>query len=428
MATIPKSLPDSLRTALSFRAGAVCPADVEAVLSSIPFFRARKQLMRPGLSVGAGGAHGGSHSGSHGGAYGGAHSGSHGGSHGGAHCGAYGGSHSGAHGGAHSGAHSGSHSGWRGQYLAPTTLSEDGFETVMGRRSGAGGGSGGGGGRRPHGHGHGHGGGAFSTRRVTIPESGASESSAVPTASTEPMPPRFTAAAVKTTAVDMEDRILARVKGKINKIGPSTFEATKAFMQQILDGEETDFLDEFMKFVFQKAATEPTFCPLYARLLHELADEFGHLRTVMVKLFTDYTAIFMEVECAPDVGTADYRAFVEAQERKKFRRGYSQFVAELVRLGEADKAAFEKLIGQILCVLENSYNNPDRTLMCEEYVDCLTHMCYSASTLLRDNATIHPRAAALVKRPRSETPGLTNKGRFALMDLMDFAERGWTRA
>ncbi len=363
MATISKSLPDSLRTALSFRAGAVCPADVEAVLSSIPFFRVRKQtpLMRPGLSSG------------------------------------------GAGGGAQ---------GWRGQPMAPPVLSEDGFETVMGRR----GGGGGGGGRRPQG-------GAFSTRRVTIPE--ATESAAAPA---EPAVPRFTAAAVKTTAVDMEDRILARVKGKINKIGPSTYDATKAFMQQILDGDETDFLDEFMKFVFQKAATESTFCPLYARLLHELADEFGHLRTVMVKLFNDYTAIFTEVETAPDVGTADYRAFVEAQERKKFRRGYSQFVAELVKHGEADKAAFETLIGQILCVLEASYGNPDRTLMCEEYVDCLTHMCYSASTLLRDNATIQPRVSALTKRPRSETPGLTNKGRFALMDLLDFAERGWTRA
>ncbi len=372
MATIPKSLPDSLRTALSFRAGAVCPADVEAVLSSIPFFRVRKQvpLMRPGLSA------------------------------------------------AHPAGGSSTH-GWRGQQLAPP-VSDDGFETVMGRRTG-----GGGGGGRRH---NGGGGGAFSTRRVTIPSEPAPESAAAAAAPAEPAPPRFTAAAVKTTAVDMEDRILARVKGKINKIGPSTFEATKAFMQQILDGDETDFLDEFMKFVFQKAATESTFCPLYARLLHELADEFGHLRTVMVKLFNDYTAIFTEVESAPDVGTADYRAFVEAQERKKFRRGYSQFVAELVKLGEADKSAFQTLINQILCVLESSYNNPDRTLMCEEYVDCLTHMCYSASTLLRDNTTIQPRVSALTKRPRSETPGLTNKGRFALMDLVDFAERGWTSA
>ena len=367
MATIPKSLPDSLRTALSFRADAVCPADVEAALSSIPFFRIRKQPMRPMGAIGGASVHG----------------------------------------------------GWRGQ-PAPTSVLEDGFQTVMGRRGGAGAG----GQRRD--------GGAFSTRRNTIhhePVGPVAESAAtVSPPVTESAPARFSAAAVKTTAVDMEDRILARVKGKINKIGPSTFEATKAFMQQILDGDETDFLDEFMKFVFQKAATESTFCPLYARLLHELADEFGHLRTVMVKLFTDYTAIFTEFESAPDVGTEDYRAFVEAQERKKFRRGYSQFVAELVKLGEADKTAFLGLINQILCVLESSYNNPDRNLMCEEYVDCLTHMCYSASTLLRGDATIQPRVSALTKRPRSETPGLTNKGRFALMDLVDFAERGWTRA
>ena len=238
---------------------------------------------------------------------------------------------------------------------------------------------------------------------------------------------KFSSAAVKCTG-ETEDRILAKVKGKINKLGPMNYEATKTFMQQILDSDETEFLDEFMKFIFQKAATESTFCPLYAKLLHELADQFTHLRVVMTNLFRDYTAIFVEVETAPDVGTEDYKAFVKALERKKFRRGYSQFVAELVKLGEADLDAFSELVQQIVTVLEMSFKSSEKTLVCEEYIDCLAHMCTSAPKIL-SNASwsdgVKDRLAKITKIPRSEAPGLTNKGRFALMDLVDFANRGW---
>jgi hypothetical protein len=244
---------------------------------------------------------------------------------------------------------------------------------------------------------------------------------------TEPEGPKFSSAGIKAVG-ETEDRILAKVKGKINKLGPMNYEATKTFMQQILDSDETEFLDEFMKFIFQKAATESTFCPLYAKLLHELADQFTHLRTVMTNLFRDYTAIFVEVETAPDVGTEDYKAFVEALERKKFRRGYSQFVAELVKMGEADLDAFSELVQQIVTVLEASYTFPEKTLICEEYIDCLANMCTSAPKIL-SNASwsdgVKGRLAKLTKIPRSDAPGLTNKGRFALMDLVDFANRGW---
>ena len=238
---------------------------------------------------------------------------------------------------------------------------------------------------------------------------------------------KFSSAAVKCTG-ETEDRILAKVKGKINKLGPMNYEATKTFMQQILDSDETEFLDEFMKFIFQKAATESTFCPLYAKLLHELADQFTHLRVVMTNLFRDYTAIFVEVETAPDVGTEDYKAFVKALERKKFRRGYSQFVAELVKLGEADLDAFSELVQQIVTVLEMSFKSSEKTLVCEEYIDCLANMCTSAPKILSNaswSGGVKDRLAKITKIPRSETPGLTNKGRFALMDLVDFANRGW---
>jgi hypothetical protein len=290
--------------------------------------------------------------------------------------------------------------GWRNN----GTQSEDGFEVYSGRRV-----------RKQH-----------PRHEVSAPANGGAGTQTTPPIVKQIDESRFSSAACKASG-DIENRILARIKGKINKIGNSTYDATKIFMQQILNSEETEFLDEFMKFVFQKAATESAFCPLYARLLHELADEFAHIRTVMGALFRDYINIFKEVESSPDVGTEDYAAFVEAQSRKKFRRGYSQFVAELVKLGEADASDFATLIQQIISVIESIQYDSTKTLLSEEYIDCLGNMCRSASTILKAAdwfPAVQGRVTTLSAKPKVEVPGLTNKARFALMDLCDFMKRG----
>jgi len=302
---------------------------------------------------------------------------------------------------------------WRGG--AVPTVDSDGFESVGGirRRGGVGGSSG------VH---------RVGGARSEEPRSGSPSGfgTTVPEG-----PARFSSAAVKATG-DVVDRMMARIKGKVNRIGPSTYDATKVFLQQILSGDETEFLDELMKFIFQKAATESTFCGLYAKLLHELADEFGHIRTVMHNIFRAYLDIFTEV--APpkpaDETTTEYRAFVEALERKKFRRGYSQFVAELVKLEEAPIEDFRTMLLGIVTVLESLQTNPDSSLLSEEYIDCLNNMCLSAGPILASSswaAEIQSRLSELAKKPKAEVPGFSNKARFAIMEMVDIAARGWKR-
>lgn len=227
--------------------------------------------------------------------------------------------------------------------------------------------------------------------------------------------------------VNVEDRIMGKVRAKINKIGASTFDATKAFMQQILDSGETDFLEEFMRFVFQKAATENSFCGLYARLLHELADEFPHLRHAMQFRFREYIRVFDEMSKAPDVGTADYKAFVEAQEQKKFRRGYSQFVAELAKLGEVSVDDFKVLAGKVIETLQTCYTVETNKNLCEELVDCFLTMWKANPALFKKQEWVEPYIAQMrliIGAPRESSPGLSNKAKFGLMDILDLATKG----
>jgi hypothetical protein len=192
-------------------------------------------------------------------------------------------------------------------------------------------------------------------------------------------------------------------------------------MKQILDSGEVDFLDEFMQFVFKKAAMEPTFCGLYARFLHDLADEFPHLREAMVQKFREYTRVFDEASKAPDVGTSDYKAFVNAQEQKKFRRGYSQFVAELAKLGEVSMEDFRLLVNLTVNTIQSSYTVEEHKQMCEEVVDCFLTMVRAVKIdWMREYVEV---LRSVVQAPRESSPGLSNKGRFALMDILDMVAK-----
>jgi hypothetical protein len=422
--------PDRLQSALDYRSSVSatdCPADVTSAMSKLSFFSAAaaaapQSRFAGRFDSGAGGGGGGS-----------------------------------GGGGNRFNNLSGS-GGWRPTHYSHGSGSrdggeDDGFQTYSRRRAPASGGGGsrdvGGGGGRSGGKtgswgGGGHGkyygsrdSGHKSAAAAPAPAAASApvamggaggESAPAPSAAAVPAVVAFSSAAVKAN-VATEERILAKVKGKINKLGPSTYDATKTFMQQILDSDETDFLDDFMKFVFEKAATESAFCPTYARLLHELADEFTHLRDVMRTLFRDYTSIFTEVEhTAPDPSSESYKEFVEAQERKKFRRGYSQFVAELVKLGEVDLEAFRTLLFQIMGVIESFQADDGKKQLSEEYIDCLSNMCKSASPILIAHSwssDIQTRLVALLAKPPASLLGFSPKARFALMNLRDYATRGW---
>jgi hypothetical protein len=219
----------------------------------------------------------------------------------------------------------------------------------------------------------------------------------------------------------MDDRIMGKVRAKVNKLGHSTYDATKAFMKQILDSGEVDFLEEFMRFVFTKAATETAFCALYARFLHELADEFSHLREAMVRKFREYTRVFDEASKAPDVGTSDYVAFVEAQEQKKFRRGYSQFVAELAKLGEVSMEDFRLLVGRVVETIQVCHQKEENRQMCEEVIDCFLMMVRAVKVDWMKEYVEVLRSVA--NAPKETAPGLSNKGRFAIMDILDLVTK-----
>jgi len=230
----------------------------------------------------------------------------------------------------------------------------------------------------------------------------------------------------KNTDAGIDDTILNTIiLNKLNKFSASTYIDVRDFLYQILDSGQTDFTKEFMRLVFKKAAAEDMYCPLYARLLSELRTTYPVIQTEMNELFHAYLTIFHDVD---ESDSANYKEFIERNLEKKYRLGYSQFLAELVILETIDLASLEKTFEILICNISRLGWVEGKVNEVQEYADCLLRMSkvvHKKNTGFFVNLrkqlyeVLRVRLEEILNSPKEDFPSLISKSRFALMDIRD---------
>lgn len=258
-------------------------------------------------------------------------------------------------------------------------------------------------------------------RSSAVPAESAAAVVTVP--ATKPTAPTYSRyiSRFKNTEDTVENVVVNNIiQGKLNKFSSSNYNEIKEFLQEILGTGECDFLGDFMRLIFQKAAMEPTFCPLYAKLLFELSSQFPFLRAEMNRLYTAFLKIFEEVS---EAGTENMEAFIQRNKEKKYRLGYSQFLAELYQYNVLDKADLLSTLRIIFDQLIILSQGAENSATVDEYADCVLRMLNvlsanadSFSRIRDDIRALAGPAVAILTVKSAERPGLTNKTRFAMMD------------
>jgi hypothetical protein len=213
-----------------------------------------------------------------------------------------------------------------------------------------------------------------------------------------------------------DDKILNTViLNKLNVFSVKTYDNVKQFLFQILGSDQKEFIREFTWLVFRKAAAEDKFCGLFAKLLSEIKQEYPVIMEEMQKLHTTYLDIWTVTDGKEQV--VDRRC----------RLGYSQFLAELTALGILDLDSM-KLTLQTLksCIIE-CLSNSDYITTIEEYMECLRQLCGTRvpkdiKFMIRE--LLISDLESWIAEPRDSVPGLSNKSRFACMDLRDLLVKG----
>ena len=247
-------------------------------------------------------------------------------------------------------------------------------------------------------------------------------------------PPQKYVSKFKKSSEKVEDTILNTILlGKLNKFSQPNYNEIKEFITHIIDSGQTEMIKCFMKLVFEKAASEEVFCPLYAKLLSELSIQYPVLLTEMANLYTQYMEIFDEV--TEDITSETYNELCKRNVEKKYRRGYSQFLAELIKHDVIDAETFMKSITKIISQVEANRTRSDSIKLNEEFADCLMKIMKAiwsdvvvssddeSENKIRDIRTTLKEEIARRVQPLSvrtpEAVGLSNKARFTFLDIYE---------
>jgi len=173
----------------------------------------------------------------------------------------------------------------------------------------------------------------------------------------------------------VEEKILNNIiLSKLNKFSQTTYPEVREFLYQILGSGEADlqeFVRDFMRLVFRKAASEEIFCPLYARLLAEISSKYTVILEEMNLLSDNYLEIFDEIT---EDKAADYNTFVQKNTEKKYRLGYSQFLSELAKQEILPLPILGATFKKLITLIDTAGKLPDKKVLVEEYTDCLMRM------------------------------------------------------
>lgn len=180
----------------------------------------------------------------------------------------------------------------------------------------------------------------------------------------------------KNSSQPVEDKILNNIiLSKLNKFCPTTYNEIRDFLYQILGSDDAgvcDMIRQFMLLVFKKAASEELYCSLYAKLLSEISERYKVILDEMNLLQENYLAIFDEVEEKEQ--HEKYDTFIEKNIEKRYRQGYSQFIAELSTLEIIKLSQLEETFKRIFDSISKNGVEPEKRTLIEEYIDCLLRM------------------------------------------------------
>lgn len=247
----------------------------------------------------------------------------------------------------------------------------------------------------------------------------------------------------KNQSEDIEEKILNRIiRLKLNKFGPTTYTEIRDFLFQILgqesviteegsklkaeEGQVAEFVRDFMLMVFRKAAAEEIYCPLYAKLLAEIGAKHSVIFDEMGNLYQRYMEIFEEPDVNSEaIGT---EAFEKKNLEKKYRLGYSQFIAELTALEILSMDALASTTKMLIKLVDQHSRVEDKRPLIDEYVDCLLRM---SRVLKIKNSTFfvtarkrlysenHDLIDTLINLRNDTYKSLSSKSRFLMMDLQE---------
>lgn len=225
---------------------------------------------------------------------------------------------------------------------------------------------------------------------------------------------------LKSTAeISIDDKIIEKVQGKINKMDERTYGGILAWINENFDPSNGVLTSRIVQLIFEKAVREEMFCFLFAKMLRDLSTKFT-ISSFIEHRFREFPKILESAHESVDVkdAAAETEEFIRLTSEKKYRRGYALLVGELFN---QEMIKSTELIATLELIINNLIKSSEtESNVSEEYVNCIQRIFQGSHYKLADvdGCTEQINRIKKLQTERSKYPGFTDKAYFATLDFM----------
>lgn len=235
--------------------------------------------------------------------------------------------------------------------------------------------------------------------------------------------------------VGKDEEIKKEINGNLNKLSNKNFSNIFENILSIFTKNYEIFnYQDFIDSIFDKATMQPTYCPLYVKLIilmkdknlemikklnrnldDSKIDEMDTISKLVKKKCDEFKNFIIElVDMSDDkLDVNDYDDFCDKNKKKVYKKGFSQFVGELYKNDFVDcqyiLEYLEGLTGNIRYNLENNNTNIENSSIC---------LVQLVNTTMSNKEFLESSCCDDVKKIM-EMKNLPKKIKFKFMDLID---------
>lgn len=145
---------------------------------------------------------------------------------------------------------------------------------------------------------------------------------------------RFEKTKLKKENLTKIEENINKINSFLNKISDKNFEKIiNNIFEKIEEVKCGEMINKLIENIFMKAVMQPTYCPIYVKLLNMIDEKYGIIDLINNKCL-EYKSIIKEKKIVEDESMTEqekYDLFCKLNKEKTYKVGYSQFIGELFK-------------------------------------------------------------------------------------------------
>lgn len=194
---------------------------------------------------------------------------------------------------------------------------------------------------------------------------------------------RFEKTKIKKENLSDLDEVINKINSLLNKLSKNNFDnITEHVFEKIESHKSEEIINKTIENIFTKAVMQPTYCPMYVKLLNIMDQKYQIIELIDNKCM-EYKTIIKEKKKSDDSSMNEqekYDLFCKLNKEKTYKAGYSQFIGELFKNNMITETTIKSNLVYFIENLGKSIKEEPKGTYVEDVIICLCQLILTIHT------------------------------------------------